>query len=226
MAGSRSQTMVLVQLLVAATAFPVYDVTTGENLATNPGRGTSFTAVGSLDASRAIQCYADYGNSGAGTCNILQVQGSETTKLSTFVFNDNETHEIAVAPFSPSAAVVCYSDKGGSKHLICRALAVSGNAISAGEAHAVNSEAEEVPFLALTKLSDSVGVICWSYVLYARQDRAGVCNKLTLSQGELQVGPTSSLTWPIPLPTSLCRPSRNRQLCSATAPRAQVRAPF
>jgi len=188
MAGWCSARFLLLLLLGSAGAFPVYDVREGSELEVNVDRGTSFTATGRLSDSRALECFADYGNFGAGTCNILDVSGNQLIKRSTFVFNGNETHEITVAPFTSTASVVCYSDKGGTKKLTCKMLELSGNDLSDSEPVIINADAEEVPFLAITRLSDSVGVLCWSYVLYAAQDRAGVCNKLTLSQGELQVG--------------------------------------
>jgi len=180
-----------VLLTVGVSAFPVYDVDGGEPLAVNPSRGTAFSSVSKLDASRLIECYSDYADGGAGICKILSVDvdGMAVTEEGSVVFNANHTQYINVAAFSSSAAVVCYLDHAGTDHLTCRYLDVGGSSIEPSEPYAVDDVAVEVSFLSVASLTHEVGIVCWSEPLNEVKDRAGVCNKLTLGQaGQIAVG--------------------------------------
>jgi len=179
-------------LAAACNGFPMYDVEDGEALEVNPGQGTAFSSVSTLDASRVIECYADYGNDGAGTCKLLSVQDKSVTEEGSLVFNANRTQYIKVASFSPSSAVVCYSDHAGTEHLTCRSLAIGGSSMTAHAPYTIDDAAVDVSFLDVASFTHEIGIVCWSEPLSPDntvKDRAGVCNKLTVGQfGEISVG--------------------------------------
>jgi hypothetical protein len=176
-----------------AGAFPVYDVSAGAPLEFNAG-GTSFNSLGSLSNNQAIQCFANYASGGVGTCLLLGLEGpdgDQTVSLegSQRVFNANETLEISVTAFSASRAVVCYHDAVNENHLTCTTLTIADDNITgASPAVTINVNATSVAY-AVTRFSDEVGAICWSYKGYMQKDGAGVCNKLTLdADGVITVG--------------------------------------
>jgi hypothetical protein len=185
---SRACSVVL--LTVGANAFPVYDVDQGDPLPVNGERGTAFTSTSKLDDSRVLQCFTDYANSGAGTCNILSVDNMTMTVTvqGSVVFNANHTQYISVASFSSSVAVVCYLDHAGTEHLTCRYLKVGGSSIEASQPYVVDDGAVQVSFLSAASLTEEVGIVCWSEPLNPLKDRAGVCNKLTLQEGAITAG--------------------------------------
>jgi len=170
-------------------------VTEGPELEVNVNRGTSFTATGRLSDSRVLECFADYGNLGAGTCNILDVDvsgGNQLIKRSTFVFNGNETHEITVAPFTSTASVVCYSDRGGTKKLTCKVLLVDGTSLTVGsEAEVVNEQ--PTSWVTATAIADAAALVCYATEqggnVNGEEFRGvGTCNVLGLTDDSLTVG--------------------------------------
>jgi len=176
---------VLVLLLPISGALPVYEVTGGSPLEVNAG-GTSFNSLARLSDTQAIQCYADYSSGeSVGTCNVLTLSGEAVEAGDTVVFYSNETLEVSVVGFSATQALVCYWDGANLKRLTCKPLTISGTdgtSVSVGDAFVVNDAAEETPY-AIAKLSEGVGVVCWSYTgdNPPHKDGAGVCNKLTLT---------------------------------------------
>jgi len=180
-------------MLVAAGAQPVWDVGAGPASVVNSG-GTAFLSQGRLSDTQGITCYTDFFPDGFGVCNLLDVSGENATGISVgpdFVFNSNLTEYISVAPFSATAAVVCYSDSGNTKLVTCVALEVEGDSFRKGEPLQIDAEAEQSPYISVSSLSETLGLICYTCNGCASQDRRGLCSVLELS-GTILTKPQSS----------------------------------
>lgn len=176
-------------MLLAAGGQPVWDVGSGPPSVVNNG-GTSFVSQGSLSDTEGITCYTDFFPSGHGVCNLLRVSGANDTAITVgpdFVFNANLTEYISVAPFSATTAVVCYSDSGNTQLVTCVALQVQGDSLQRGEPVNIDMEAERSPYISVSGLSESLGLVCYTCKGCMTQDRQGLCAVLDLSGTVLTV---------------------------------------
>lgn len=94
---------------------------------------TTRVSVCALDATHALVCYCDAGNSNQGTACVLTISGSVVTAGAEAVFETGSTAtSLAVCALSSSKAVVAYSDAGNSDYLTACVLDISGTTVTPG----------------------------------------------------------------------------------------------
>jgi len=81
--------------------------------------------VAMLDASNAIVCYTDKGNSDYATCTSLTLSGTTLSAGTTDVINTAGSTYLSVAAFDTTTALVCYSDQSNGNHVTCNAITPS-----------------------------------------------------------------------------------------------------
>jgi hypothetical protein len=176
-------------MLLVARGQPMWDVGSGTPSVVNNG-GTSFVSQGALSDTEGITCYTDFFPDGHGVCNVLGVSGANDTAITVgpdYVFNANLTEYISVAPLSATTAVVCYSDSGNTKLVTCAALQMQGDSLQRGEPVHIDMEAELSPYISVSGLSESLGLVCYTCNGCTSQDRRGLCAVLELSGTTLAV---------------------------------------
>lgn len=171
----------LLLAMVAAGDAVLYDVVSGEDLTVNQA-GTSHVAVARFSATVSVACYANWGQSGAGTCKALSANGSTLSDGEGLVVNENDTYHLSVASVSETSGVVCFRDQGGSGLVKCVSLGLSGQSLTKVSEVVVNAAATSVDYLAVARLrmSPATAIVCYRNT-NASTYGAGVCAPLPLS---------------------------------------------
>jgi hypothetical protein len=75
-----------------------------------------YISVSTLDSSKALVCYTDYGNSSYGTACVLSISGTTITAGTPVVFESADSYYFSVSTLDSSKAIVCYRDNGNSSY--------------------------------------------------------------------------------------------------------------
>lgn len=157
--------MRLLSVLATAACAQVFDVGTSQSVQLNQG-GTVFLSQGRVGDNSGIACYTDYAESSFGICTLLTLDGNggngtELAVGSDIVFNSNATQHVSVATFGDTgAAVVCYSDHGGTERVTCRAIDVNTREMS--DPVEISGDAQLTSFISVASIGDSTGLVCFS----------------------------------------------------------------
>jgi hypothetical protein len=82
-----------------------------------------------LDATKAIVCYTDNGNSNYGTACVLSISGTTVTAGTPIVFESADSYYFSVAMLDANKAIVCYTDNGNGSYGTACVLSISGTTV-------------------------------------------------------------------------------------------------
>lgn len=112
-----------------------------------------------LSDTQVLISYNDNSNSSYGTARILTISGTSITAETAYVYESDDTAYISVTALSSTKAVTCYSDVANSSQGTACVLDISGTTITPGTP--VVFETDDVVYTTITKLSESVAVVCY-----------------------------------------------------------------
>jgi len=120
---------------------------------------TTYVSVTQLDATHALVCYRDDGNSYYGTAQILTISGTTVTAGTETVFNNAITSYISVIQLDATHALVCYRDAGNSYYGTAQVLTISGTTVTAGTETVFN--AATTYYISVTQLDATHALVCY-----------------------------------------------------------------
>jgi hypothetical protein len=120
----------------------------------------SYTSVAMLTAAKALAAYYDFGNSGYGTGNVLDVSGSTITPATPAVYESASSTNDAVAMLTSTKAIVAYTDGGNSSYGTAIVLDISGSTITPDTADVF--ESASTGNIAIAALSSTKAIVCYS----------------------------------------------------------------
>lgn len=155
----------LVLSLIATAYVQGHDVSTSPSAQLN-NAATKFLSQGRVDNTSGIACFADGAQGSFGICSQLTLEDTgDAVAVSVgadVVFNSNITQHVSVATFGAiGAAVVCYSDAGGTQRVTCRVLDVSSRQLS--DPVEVSGEATLASSVSVASVGDSKALVCFSF---------------------------------------------------------------
>jgi hypothetical protein len=150
-------------VLLARGALGHFDLTRGNDLVVK-NSGTSHVSVAHFDEDAGVVCYADWGDGGRGTCNLLTLtnDGQDLVAGQDLVVTEGEARYIATTHFSGSSVVMCYVDVDNDERGTCTTLLLSGGALERGEDLLVSETSTGLTFISVRQVDESTGVMCYS----------------------------------------------------------------
>jgi len=144
---------------------------------------TYYISVTQLDATHALVCYTDGGNSNRGTAQVLTISGTTVTAGTETVFNNASTTYVSVTQLDATHALVCYYDGGNSNYGIACVLTISGTTVTAGTETVFN--AATTNYISVTQLDATHALVCYQDV---SNSQYGTAQVLTISGTTLTAG--------------------------------------
>jgi len=129
----------------------------------NSGNTTYINTI-SLTDSKVLVSYRDSGNNYCGTSIILNIDGTNITKGSEYIFNSSNTTYISALSLTSTKVLVSYQDYSNGRFGTSIVLNINGDIITSGSAYIFNSSSTSyisAVFLTSTKVLVSYRLVCY-----------------------------------------------------------------